>query len=61
MKKINQALYSPVIIGKPLSSAEASYCCGEAGEKEKESARGYFSIIAISIGIPSGSPRGGER
>ena len=24
----------------PLSSAEASLCCGEAGEKEKESARG---------------------
>ena len=22
----------------PLSSAEASLCCGEAGEKEKESA-----------------------
>ena len=24
----------------PLSSAEASFYCGEAGEKEKESARG---------------------
>ena len=37
----------------PLSSAEA--CCGEAGEKEKESAGSIFSIIAIFIGIPSGS------
>ena len=26
--------------GWALSSAEASLCCGEAGEKEKESARG---------------------
>ena len=26
--------------GGALSSAEASLCCGEAGEKEKESARG---------------------
>ena len=26
----------------PLSSAEASLCCGEAGEKEKESARGMM-------------------
>ena len=24
----------------PLSSAEASLCCGEAGEEEKESAQG---------------------
>ena len=37
----------------PLSSAEA--CCGEAGEKEKESAGFIFSIISIFIGIPSGS------
>ena len=52
-----------------LSSAEASLCCGEAGEKEKESARGtmvpralsIFSIIDILMGIPSGSLCGGER
>ena len=68
-----------------LSSAETSWCCGEAGEKEKESARArwegerekrgsrtfslfpsfpahflFFSIIAIFIGIPSGSLCGGE-
>ena len=42
----------------PLSSAEA--CCGEAGEKEKESAGSIFSIIAIFIRIPSGSFCGGE-
>ena len=48
----NHCLYS-------LSSAEASLCCGEAGEKEKESARGtsstarflFISIEHISIGI----------
>ena len=28
-----------------LSSAEASWCCGEAGKKEKESARGALSIF----------------
>ena len=39
-----------------LSSAEASLYCGEAGEKEKESA-----IIDILMGIPSGSLCGGER
>ena len=55
---------------KTLSSAEASLCCGEAGEKEKESARGtmgrfparflFLSIIDILMGIPSGSLCGGE-
>ena len=42
--------------------------CVEAGEKEKESARGtsparflFFSIIDILMGIPSGSLCGGER
>ena len=39
-----------------LSSAEASLCCREAGEKEKESARDYCYFI----GIPSGSLCGGE-
>ena len=34
----------------PLSSAEA--CCGEAGEKENESAGSIFSIISIFIRIP---------
>ena len=36
-------------------------CCGEAGEKGKESALSLFSRIAIFIGIPSGSLCGGER
>ena len=54
---------------RPLSSKEASLCCGEAGEKEKESAQGIpvvpdalsiFSIIAIFIGIPCGSLCGRE-
>ena len=54
---------------RPLSSEEASLCCGEAGEIGKESTRGIpiipcalsiFSIIAIFIGIPSGSLCGGE-
>ena len=43
-------------------------CCGEAGEKEKESTQGiliipcafFFPIIAIFIGTPSGSLCGGE-
>ena len=52
-----------------LFPAEASLCCGEAGKKEKESTQGIpiipralstFSIIAIFIGIPSGSLCGGE-
>ena len=47
-----------------LSSAEASLCCREAGEKEKEapppslfpsSVAFYVAIIAIFNGIPSGS------
>ena len=44
-------------------------CCGEAGEKEKGSARFpssparflFLSIIDILMGIPSGSLCGGER
>ena len=54
----------------PLSSVEASLCCGEAGEKEKESARGtmgsfplpivpralsIFSIILFWWGYPAGA------
>ena len=52
----------------PLSSAEASLCCGEAGEKEKESARrtmgrvgivpralSIFPIILIWWGYPAGA------
>ena len=36
-------------------------CCGEAGEKEKESARAfYFFDYFILMGIPSGSLCGGE-
>ena len=35
-------------------------CCGEAGEKGKESAL-FFVSIAIFIGIPRGSLCGGER
>ena len=31
---------APSVNAASLSSAEASLCCGEAGEKEKESARG---------------------
>ena len=68
-----------VLIGRyPVSFVEASLCCREAGEKEKESARGtvgrgksplpivpralsIFSIIAIFIGILSGSLCGAER
>ena len=42
-----------------LSSAEASLCCGEAGEKEKERARGT-TIIAIFIEISSENLCGGE-
>ena len=40
-----------------LSSAEASPLCvvGEAGEKEKESARGIFSIILFWWGYPAGA------
>ena len=55
----------------PLSSTVDSLCCaGEAGEKEKESARStmvivpecfLFSIIAIFIWIHSGSLCGGDR
>ena len=61
-------LYPP-LNASPLSSEEASLCCMDAGEK-KESTRGmmgsprafYFSVIAIFIGIPSGSHTcGGER
>ena len=43
----------------PLSSTEATLCCGKAWKKEKESAQG--TIIAMFIGIPSGSLCGGER
>ena len=42
-----------------LSSAEASLCCREAGEKEARAS--YFPIIAIFTVIPSGSLCGGER
>ena len=50
---------------RPLSYAEAALNCGEAREKEKESddaprARSTFSIVAIFIGILSGSLCGGE-
>ena len=34
---------------QPLSPAKASLCCGEAGDKEKESAFFFFPIIAIFI------------
>ena len=45
-----------------LSSAEASLCGGEAGEKEKESIPAfYFFDYFILMGIPSGSLCGGER
>ena len=33
-------------LGSPLSSAEACLCCREAGEKEKESARGMMGSTA---------------
>ena len=64
---------------QPLSSAEASLCCGRLGERKRERARhdgkeegrfplpivpralSIFSIIAILMGIPSGSLCGGER
>jgi len=55
---------------RPLVSAEAYFCVvGRLGRKKKR-ARGerivpntlsIFSIIAIFIGIPSGSLCGGER
>ena len=32
-----------------------SPCCGEAGEKEKESALSIFSIVAILQGYPTGA------
>ena len=44
---------------RPLCIVGRLLCCGEAGEKEKESARG--TIIDILIGIPSGSLCGGDR
>ena len=52
---------------RPLCIVGRLLCCGEAGEKEKESARGtlarflFLSIIDILMGIPSGSLCGGER
>ena len=52
---------------RPLCIAGRLLCCGEAGEKEKESARGtparflFLSINDILMGIPSGSLCGGER
>ena len=50
---------------RPLCIVGRHLCCGEAGEKEKESARvpcalSIFSIIDILMGIPSGSLCGGE-
>ena len=48
----------------PLSSAEASLCCGEAGEKEKESARGTMGRGKKEerpFPPPSWSLCGGER
>ena len=54
---------------RPLCIVRRLLCCGEAGEKEKESARGtmasparflFLSIIDILMGIPSGSLCGGE-
>ena len=52
---------------RPLCIVGRLLCCGEAGEKEKESARGtsparflFLSIIDILMGIPSGSLCGGE-
>ena len=41
---------------RPLCIVGRLLCCGEAGEKEKESA-----IIDILMGIPSGNLCGGER
>ena len=41
----------------PLSSAEASFCCGR---KRERTWHDVFSIITIFIGIPSGSLCGGE-
>ena len=50
-----------VSIAGALSSAEASLCCREAGEKETEGARGIVHR-ALFIGIPSsGSLGGGDR
>ena len=57
---------------RPLSSVEASLCSGKVCQKGKESAHPFHlpprafsfffvSIIAIFIGIPSGSLYGGER
>ena len=50
---------------RPLCVVGRLLCCGEAGEKEKESivprALSIFSIIDILMGIPSGSLCGGER
>ena len=52
---------------RPLCIVGRLLCCGEAGEKEKESALpivprvlSIFSIIDILMGIPSGSLCGGE-
>ena len=43
----------------PLCVMGRFLCSGEAGEKEKESARGTFYFFFM--GIPSGSLCGGER
>ena len=51
---------------RPLCVVGRLLCCGEAGEKEKESARGTigtpraFYFFDILMGIPSGSLCGGE-
>ena len=39
----------PRSITLSLSSPEASLCCGEAGEKEKESAGGTMGPRALSL------------
>ena len=58
-------LNEPVLVQSPRLSpphAQRPLFCREAGEKEKDPPRAfYFSIIAIFIGIPSGSLCKGKR
>ena len=60
--KFTSSLLSPP--QRPLCVMGRLLCCGEAGEKEKERARGTIVPRALSIfflmGIPSGSLCGGE-
>ena len=55
--------HAPSLLRRGLFVLWGGLCCGEAGEKEKESARGTMGRGKredILMGIPSGSLCGGE-